>query len=380
MPREVDSETLCSMVRADGARERVASGRTRISLVSWEFRLAAIVLAAGAALFCSGILGTLSGSWDRVSLSGHSRLVEAVTFSPDGRTLASCGFDSTVRLWDTSCWDDERPAQPEVLTHPSVVFATAFSPDGSLLAAAADRSLTIWARDPSYHRQVEQSGETYHSVAFSPDGRTLALGAEDGTIRLWEMPAARERAILRGHTGTARGLAFSPDGKILASGGQDGRAVLWDTIGGTVRRVLIEEGTTPIRSVAFSPDGRIVGVAEPTYRAKDVQFFDVQTGAIRARLSGLPLGINALAFSPDGRTVVTAGVDRSIKLWDLNTGKELGSRMDEHWLKSVAFSPDGRWLAYAGGHEDVGILDLTGRRSNTIGIPPSIEQQHRKAT
>jgi WD40 repeat protein len=380
MPREVDSEAPCSTMRPDGARERVTSGRTRISLVSWEFRLAAIMLAAAVALFWSGIIGPLSSSWDRVSLSGHTRLVEGVTFSPDGRTLASCGFDSTVRLWDTSQWDDERPAQPEVLSHPSVVFATAFSPDGSLLAAAADRSVTIWARDPSYHRVLERSGETYHGLAFSPDGRTLALGAEDGTIRLWEMPTARERAILRGHTATPRGLAFSPDGKFLASGGQDGRAVLWDATAGTPLRVLIEEGTTPIRSVAFSPDGRILGVAEPTYQAKDVQFFDVETGAIRARLSGLPLGINALAFSPDGRTVATAGVDRSIKLWDLGTGKELVSLKDDHWLKSVAFSPDGRWLAYAGGHETVGLLDLKGRRPEPTGILRSIAHEHRKAT
>lgn len=379
MPREVDSGVPYSMMRPDGARERVASGRTRISLVSWEFRLGAIVLGAAAALLWSGIFGPVTASWDRVSLIGHTRLVEAVAFSPDGRTLASCGFDSTVRLWDTSSWDDERPAQPEILSHASVVFAIAFSPDGSLLATASDRCVTIWARDPSYHRRLERSGETYHGLAFSPDGRTLALGAEDGTIRLWEMPAARERATLRGHTATPRGLAFSPDGRFLASGGQDGRALLWDATRGTPSRALVEEGATPIRSVAFSPDGRIVGVAEPTYRTQDVRFFDVETGALRARLSGLPLGINALAFSPDGRTVATAGVDRSIKLWDPATSQELASLRDDHWLKSVAFSPCGRWLAFAGGHETIGLLDLNRRRPDSSGLPRSIGSEHRKA-
>jgi WD40 repeat protein len=380
MPRVVDSEDLDSMIRSDVASERVSSGRTRISLISWEFRLAAIVLAAAAALFWSGLFGPLSGPWDRASLSGHTRLVEAVAFSPDGGTLASCGFDHTVRLWDTSRWDGERPAPPEVLTHPSVVFAMAFSPDGSLLAAAADGSLTIWSRDPSYHRQVERSGESYRSLAFSPDGRTLALGSEDGTIRLWEMPAARERAVLRGHIGTVKGLAFSPDGKFLASGGQEGRAVLWDAIGSTAPRVLVEEGPSPIRSLAFSPDGRIVGVAQPTYKAQDVLFFGVDTGAIRNRLSGHPLGVNALAFSPDGQTVVTAGIDRSIKLWDLALGKELAAVKDDHWVKSVAFSPDGRWLVYSGGHEDVRLLDMNGRRTAAAGIPGSIGHDRRKTT
>jgi WD40 repeat protein len=256
----------------------------------------------------------------------------------------------------------------------------AFSPDGSRLAAAADRSLTIWSRDPSYHREAERSGESYRSLAFSPDGRTLALGSEEGTIRLWEMPAARERAVLCGHTGSVKGLAFSPDGKLLASAGQEGRAVLWDASGGSAPRVLIEEVDTPIRSVAFSPDGRIVGVAEPTYRAKDVLFFDVETGAIRTRLSGHPLGVNALAFAPDGRTVVTAGVDRSLKLWDLALGKELATVKDDHWLKSVAVSPDGRWLAYAGGHENVRLLDMNGQGPAPAGIPRSIGHERRKTT
>ncbi len=131
--------------------------------------------------------------------------------------------------------------------------------------------------------------------------------------------------------------------------------------------------------VAFSPDGRTVGVAEPAYKEKDVLLFDAETGVIRIRLRGHPLGVNALSFSPDGRILATAGIDHSLKLWDLTTAKELASTKESLWLKSVAFSPDGRWLAYAGGDESVRLLDMTGRRPATAAVPRTIAQG-RKST
>jgi WD40 repeat protein len=264
-----------------------------------------------------------------------------------------------VRLWDRSRWNEGQLARPEILPHSSVVHAIAFSPDGARMATASDRTLTIWSRDPSYHRQVERSGETYHGLAFSPDGRTLALGAEDGSIRLWEMPEARERGVLRGHSGTVTSVAFSPDGKRLVSGSREGRLLLWDAITGAERRVLMTEGSARIRVAAFSPDGRTIGIAEPSSEAMAVVLFDAETGEIQTHLFGHALGINCLAFSPDGQILATGGVDGSMKLWYLKQAKEPAFLREGFSLNSLAFSPDGRWLAYAGADERVQLMDVT---------------------
>ncbi len=341
-------------------------GETSFSLMAWKSLLAVVLLPAMVIVWYNPWETHASAS-SRRSLAGHTRLVEAVTYSPDGRTLASSSWDYTVRLWDMGRWDDGHPAEPVILPHETTRFATAFSPDGSLLVSSGDRSLTIWSCQPEYERKLERAGETFLSLSFSSDGRTLALGSEDGTVRLWDMPSARERSVLNAHAGSIRSVAFSPDGKLVVSASQHGRVVLWDAVRGVELRTLISNGTVPIRSVAFSPDGRTIGLGEPAYRTEDVILLDVETGAVRTRLTGHGLGVHAVAFSPDGLTLATAGVDHCIKLWDLATSKELATRRDDvGWVKSIAFSPDGALIAYCGSDELVRFWDLKPQRSRAI--------------
>jgi WD40 repeat protein len=376
MRRYIDSPVQSAPTRFDGVPERVSGRTTRVLPVAWEFLLAAVLLPGAATIFSSSFWGPEPGSRDRVALVGHTQLVEAVAFSPDGRTLASCGWDNSVRLWDLSRSPGTAEAEPVTLPDTTVRFALAFSPDGSLLASAGDGSVTIWSCGSSFKPVAKRAGVTYRCLAYSADGRTLALGGEDSTIRLWDMPAASERMVLRGHADVVKSIAFSPDGKLLVSSSQEGRVVLWDAASGTELRTLMNGGPNPVRFVTFTPDGKSVVLSEVAWDPREVVLVDVQTGKVQVRLPGHRYGVNAIAFAPDGRTLATAGVDRCIKLWDRSTWKELVTLVDDvGWVKSISFSPDGAWLAYCGNDATVRLWDLKRQQPRALGRLSSLDEE-----
>ncbi len=166
----------------------------------------------------------------RIRVPGHTDLVSAMAFSPDGDSLAIAGFDGRVRVFDVAT--RRQIGAPLPMAVGGFTDALAFSPDGRTLAvSAADHTVRLW---DLAHRRTAGGALTGHtgtitSMAFSPDGRVLATGAADDTVRLWDLPTYRQiGAPLTGHTRTVNGIAFGPDGTTLATVSDDRTARLWN--------------------------------------------------------------------------------------------------------------------------------------------------------
>jgi WD40 repeat protein len=171
-------------------------------------------------------------------LSGHTRAIQSLAFSPDAKTLVSGSLDRTLRTWSI-------PEGKPLLTltgHRGPVYSVAWSPDARLIASASgDRTITLWDAQSGAEKVtlVGHSGPVA-SVQFSPDGTVVASGGGDRSVRLWDPNSGRELRSLSGHVGVVLAVAWSPDGTRIASAGGvgDNSVRIWDASTGKQLRVL----------------------------------------------------------------------------------------------------------------------------------------------
>ncbi|MBD2413670.1 CHAT domain-containing protein [Nostoc calcicola FACHB-3891] len=305
------------------------------------------------------------------TLKKHTSFVNSVSFSPDGKTLASGSWDNTVKLWDVNTGREIKTFNG----HTSIVTSVSFSPDGKTLASASSDTVKLW--DVNTGREIKTpNGHIFfvNSVSFSPDGKTLASALEDKTVKLWDVNTGREIKTLNGHTGSVNSVSFSPDGKTLASASYDKTVKLWDINTGREIKTLIGH-TKSVESVSFSPDGKTLASGSWD---NTVKLWDVNTGREIKTLNGHTGSVKSVSFSLDGKgkTLASGSWDNTVKLWDVNTGREIKT-LNGHtfFVKSVSFSPDGKTLASASGDKTVKLWDINiGREIKTLnGHTESVE-------
>ena len=340
--------------------------------------------------------------------------IEALAFSPDGKTFVSGHRDSTLRLWDAETgWKSATVKDHK----PGGIDGLAFSPDGNMLASSTwdgtilhafpkgkllarhshgvpfPRNL-VFSPDGTriigsgylgretvgkkrfVHKWDAATGEllmstpTEHTdqleaLAVSPDGNTVLTGSWDGTIHKWDLKTGIDLSTFAtGHGRGARALAFSEDGQTLMSTlvhwgrwGREEQKLFWDTTTGVqisapdLKETLDEQSPNLPNRVTTAKIGK---------DRKDIQVQEVATGREMYRITGHKGDIRTFAFSPDRKIIASGSDDETIRLWDAITGDEvlkLPTYTNE--VFAVAFSPDGKILAGGGVYDSqLGRSDL----------------------
>jgi WD40 repeat protein len=259
-------------------------------------------------------------------LDERRELVNAVAFSPDGKTVAVGGQAGKINLWDPATGKEHEPIPDEM-----GVYDLRFSPDGKTLALLGANEVQLW--DVTARKRIAKI-DADSFVAFAPDGKTVAArGRKNQGVSLYDAGTGKEVAALSAdkHHGYPRCAAFSPDGKSLVWPSKG--IQFWDPAAKKVRETpatgFDTEGVVGLGNLnvlALSPDGKTLAASCDgglNRHWHTILLWDVGAGKRRAKLHVGPgrSGHAPMAFSPDSKILATAGSDDgAITLWRLGGG------------------------------------------------------------
>jgi WD40 repeat protein len=344
-------------------------------------------------------------TWDttthspRRSFHGHQGEINRLVLSLDGSILASASSDNTVRVWSTESGEELRsvrvPGSPilDVALSPDAQLLVTvdtyltncvkiwnqttgamlrtlpttnwpaqrllFSPQGHLLTIAADRILTLWNAETTQPIR-SFSGVTDPSLilieTWFPNDSTVAAIANDGRVYLWNLNSSQLLRVVEGEPTIA--AAGVPGDFRFFSGNLDLDAFLRQLPEGTILQTFRGHTTSTHSGVAFSPDGTQVLSAGVE---RSIRLWNRQTGQPIRHFVGSPAGTVSAAFSPDGSHVfATVGVPNSgVRMWNTKTGDILRDfGWNNSWPTSMALSPDGTRVAAGAQDQRVRLFEV----------------------
>lgn len=299
-------------------------------------------------------LGEVRESWD-AEVPRPFRLA----CSPDGSALVSLSFQTPVVLWDTR----QGRVRARLPRRGASGTESRLSPDGSRLACWGRNleGVSLWDTTTGEFLCNLASGDrNVRDVVFDPEGRRLATGAEDGTIRLWNVEGLKEEGQMARRKHASCCLSFSPDGRTLASGENTGEITLWD-VERHEELQRLEGGHSGVESVGFSPDGTLLAAGTGTGQ---IYIWNIAAETEKMLREGDSGGaVTQVAFSPDGTRLLSVGFHSTVRLWDLATDETETVLLDGEGAAVAAsgFSPGGNLVVTETG----GVLRIweVGRRN-----------------
>jgi WD40 repeat protein len=323
-------------------------------------------------------------------LHGHNDDVSALAISPDGKTLATTGYDYTLRLWDTDTWKPRAVIDDAFDTK---VFALVYDPKGTRLAAGGwDEEVTIW--DESGQPLESLPTPAAGSLCFSPNGEFIAVGSDvHGIVDVWnvdqkklvekyrvghgsasvafltngELLIGAEGQLKRRHVASfaestahqksdirteSVSIDISATGELMVAGyGRyeadpgEGAIACWDLRNGKHRLLPGHDGSSVFGVATDSTGNLIVAGGGPRHGPGFVKFWDPRTRMMTRELPNEEVCVSGVALSPAGDRLAVVSV-RRVALWE-NLSSQPSLLWDREASRSVrvAFSPRGDVLA-----------------------------------
>ncbi len=247
----------------------------------------------------------------QLSKRGHQHTVSALSASPDGRTLLSCGDDNTLRRWDLT-----RAGEHKILDKPELPLNdVAISPDGKKYVTSAsfwdhvsDMGI-VWNNATGKRLfSIEPPGKVFR-FAYSPDGKALA-GCNDftGCVHLWDAANGKELHRFPKIGGCPDRPSFSGDGKLLAAATHDTKVVkVWDVASG--KEVHSRESGS-MCSVALSKDAKWLAAG---HFDGSISLWNLADQESKEKLlTGHSANVNTLRFAAEDALLVSSSNDGTI--------------------------------------------------------------------
>ena len=340
---------------------------------------------------------------------GGFREVLCAASDPSGHSIVAGHGDGLIRIWELALPPQHMPYrishnvafigdQHRLACNDRVIDVSSKSPStekpfdvspvtalvtypDSIRFAAARESCELFVCDAVAHRELAHWSAhdlPITGLALDPEGLHLASGSLDGQVRIWDADTGRLGISLHADVGAVHQVAWSLDGHGLAAAGERG-AVLWnvadepslsaspaagtenlpeaestpETNRGLMPPARLHDHTLPVGVVAFGPERLVTSCADGT-----IEFRNPRSGKVTDKFQGHTAPLLAVAFSPGGRWMASSALDRTIRLWETATRKELGrftfpDRQTGRNATWLTFHRDGRFLM-AGGHSRIG--------------------------
>jgi WD40 repeat protein len=297
------------------------------------------------------------------TLKGHRDDVNGVAVTPDGQHVISASQDKTLKVWEPG----SRLEPPPFKGHTDAVYGVAVTPGGQyLISASWDKTVKVWElRSGCEVRTLEGHTHGVNAVTVSRDGRHVLSASEDRTVKVWELESGRELRTLRGHDCGVDQVTMTPDGQqVVSATGFEVR--VWDLTTGRKLRTIRSRGGFLRRkggSIQVMPCGRYIvpksrdgtvkvvdlgserkvgvlregkygpyvamvmpdGQRVVTLSGNELRVRELESGRELLALKGHTDGVRAVAVTSDGRRAVSASNDRTVRVWDMETGKVLST-------------------------------------------------------